>query len=257
MHRWLLFPIVAATLWAQGTAPAKARAEKALRARVDQFYTLQVQKKYRQAEAFVAEDTKDIYYNSHKSEMLGFSVTNVELSDKNTKAKVTIKARSTMMIMGAGRLPFEAPAVTLWKIENGVWVWYVDMEFAKRTPFGSVRAADGAKDSEKPNLAAMVKQPDVAALQNQVKIDRTSIVLTAAEPVQTATIENGMPGFVDVTLSPERVAGVAVELDKTHLAAGERASVRFRKTGDGAAEGFVHISVSPLNTQFDIHIKAN
>jgi hypothetical protein len=265
MDRWLLLPVIAAALWAQETAPAAAEAEKALRARVDQFYTLQVQKKFRQAEAFVAEDTKDFYYNSHKTDLLAFSVTKVEMLDNNTKARVTVSAKATMMLMGAGRLPFESPAVTLWKIENGAWVWYIDQDAVKQSPFGQMRPPDGgmasAKDgttgSDRPNLAAMIKAPDLAALQSQVKIDRTSVVLTAAEPVQTATISNGMPGFVDVTLGPERVAGVSVEIDKTHLAAGEKAAVRFRKTGSAAAEGSVHVSVSPLNTQFDVRVKAN
>jgi len=157
MDRWLLFPVVAATLWAQEAAPAAADAEKALRARVDQFYTLQVQKKFRQAEAFVAEDTKDFYYNSHKSDLLGFSVTKVELLDNNTKAKITVNAKATMMIMGAGRLPFESPAVTLWKIENGAWVWYIDQEEAKQSPFGQMRRADGGPGSEKNGAAGFRK----------------------------------------------------------------------------------------------------
>jgi hypothetical protein len=256
MHRWLLLPVVASTLWAQEAAPA-AEAEKALRARVDQFYALQVQKKFRPAEAFVAEDTKDFYYDSHKTDLQSFSVTGVELLDDNTRAKVTVKARTMMMIMGAGRLPLDAMSVTLWKIENGQWVWYVD-QTVKQTPFGAIRPADGASPgTEKPNLAAMIKAPDIARLQSQVKIDRTSIVVTASEPVQSVTITNGMPGFVDVALGPERVAGVSVELDKTHLAAGEKASVRFRRTAAEAAEGAVHISVSPLNKQFEIHVRAN
>src|SRR5438477_1313222 len=149
MDRWLLFPIVAAILCAQEARPPAAEAEKALRARVDQFYTLQMQKKFRQAEAFVAEDTKDFYYNSHKSDLLGFSVTKIELLDTNTKAKVTVNAKATMMIMGAGRLPLESPAVTLWKIENGAWVWYIDQEAAKQSPFGQMRPADGGPGSDK------------------------------------------------------------------------------------------------------------
>ena len=43
----LLFPAVAATAWAQQTSPAAAKAEQALRERVQRFYQLQQDKKYR------------------------------------------------------------------------------------------------------------------------------------------------------------------------------------------------------------------
>ena len=48
---------MAITAWAQQTNPAASKAEKALRARAQQFFQLEVDKKYRQAEAFVAVET--------------------------------------------------------------------------------------------------------------------------------------------------------------------------------------------------------
>ena len=62
MDRRLLFPAVADTAWAQQSSPEAVAAEKALRERVQQFYQLQQDKKYRDAEAIVADDTKDSYY---------------------------------------------------------------------------------------------------------------------------------------------------------------------------------------------------
>jgi len=44
MDRRLLFPALAATAWAQQTSPAQAAADKALRARLNQFYQLMVEK---------------------------------------------------------------------------------------------------------------------------------------------------------------------------------------------------------------------
>ena len=57
IDRRFLFPVAAATAWAQQPSPATAEAEAALRARAEQFFQLQVDKKYRPAEAMVAEDT--------------------------------------------------------------------------------------------------------------------------------------------------------------------------------------------------------
>jgi len=80
------FPAVAITAWAQQTNPAAAKAEKALRARVEQFFQLQVDKKFRQVEPMVAADSKDLYYNASKPDLKAFEVQKVELLDHNTRA---------------------------------------------------------------------------------------------------------------------------------------------------------------------------
>ncbi|MDE3197914.1 MAG: hypothetical protein KGN84_16315, partial [Acidobacteriota bacterium] len=101
MDRRLLFPAVAATAWAQQASPAAAEAEKALRDRVQQFYQLQVDKKYRQAEAIVADDTKDLYYEMGKPDIIAFSLGTVELLDGGMKANVLVKAKLRLLMAGA------------------------------------------------------------------------------------------------------------------------------------------------------------
>jgi hypothetical protein len=257
MIRRLLFPVLAVTAWAQQASPGAVEAEKALRARVEKFYQLQIDKKYRQAEAFVAEDTKDAYVAMGKGDLLAVGIQQVELLADNTRAKVTVKSKSTVMIMGAGRMPFEMPAVTLWKIENGEWVWYIDQDAVRQTPFGEMKPLSSKGDSGKPNFQDLTKPPDLDALRRQVQIDRLSVGLTDAEPVQVATISNGLPGGIDISLGPERVAGVSVSLEKTHLVNGEKGNVVIRKTSQKGGEGLIHVLVSPLNMQFDVRVKAN
>ena len=63
MDRRLLFPAIAATAWAQ--QPSQPSTE-ALRDRVQQYYQMMVDKKYRQAEAMVAMESKEDYYNGKK-----------------------------------------------------------------------------------------------------------------------------------------------------------------------------------------------
>lgn len=261
MHRLLLFSLVAAAAWAQTTPPAApdtTDAEKALRARVQSFYQLQMDRKYRQAEALVAEDTKDWYYNSKKTEILGFSVLKVELLPGNTHAKVTLKAKSTLVVMGAGPLSIETPAVTDWKLENGEWVWYIDKQAASHSPFGQWKevVADG-KPAGNPALPSAVPVPDLGALSAQVKVDRTSVILSATSPEQIATISNGLPGDIDLTVNADPSAGISASLDKSHLAAGGQALLTIRKTGSLGTKGSVHVQVSPLDTQLDIQVSGN
>ena len=99
MDRRLLFPAVVATAWAQQTSPATAEAEKALRARAEQFYTLEVAGTYRQAEAMVAEDTKDYFYDHDKAKWKNFRIDKVEFTD-GTHARLIITVSQALRAPG-------------------------------------------------------------------------------------------------------------------------------------------------------------
>src|SRR4051794_20209879 len=99
IDRRFLLPIAAVTtVWAQQQSPEAAQAEAELRARVDQFFQLQVDKKFRQAESLVADDSKDAYYDGNKYNIKGFKIDTIQLLDDNTRAKVTIKGRVTFVM---------------------------------------------------------------------------------------------------------------------------------------------------------------
>src|SRR5215471_9362592 len=140
MDRRFVFPAVALTAWAQ-TSPGAAEAEKALRDRAQQFYQLQADKKYRQAEAMVADDTKDDYYASRKPDIKGFTIDKVELAPDLKTAKVIVKAKVTVMMPGAGATTFDLPTPTEWKFEDGEWRWYISQAARAATPFGNMHTS--------------------------------------------------------------------------------------------------------------------
>jgi len=253
-NRWLAVPVIAITAWAQETSPSAAEAEKALRARVEEFYQLQMDKKYRLAEKYVAEDTKDWYFSTGRGELLGFSIMKVEMLEGNTKANVTIKARSTMMVMGAGRLPYEMPSVTQWKIENGEWVWYIASQNVRQTPFGEMKATGDPKSAQSALAAAFAKAPSLDALKSQVVADKTTVTLSPENAEEIVMITNGLPGAADLEPGPNLIPGVAVDLDRKHLGAGEKATLRLRRIGSGSTSGAVSIAVSPLGTTLEIRV---
>jgi hypothetical protein len=255
--RKLLFPAMAVTAWAQQPSPATAEAEAALRARAEQFFQLQVDKKYRPAEAMVADDTKDLYYNGKKFNISSFSIEKIELLDDNTRARLTVKAKVTRAIPGFGFVDFDAPAATLWKLENGQWVYYVDQAATVQTPFGPVQEQKGAGKDAPPTLSKVGKAPDISTLQSMVKIDRNAVDLSPDSQTETVTVTNDLPGGVDLELQYGKVPGVSVELEKKHLEAGEKTVIHFRATSAGKAVGLVHVTVSPIGAQLDIHVNVN
>jgi hypothetical protein len=255
MDRRLLFPIAAVTAWAQQPSPEAAKAEAALRARAEQFFQLQVDRKFRQAESIVAEDSKDEYYNANKLNIKGFTIQKIELLDGAAKAKVAIKARVTLTVPGFGVLDLDSPSTSTWKLENGEWVYYVDPEAALQTPFGKLNpGSSGAGTSSGPRLFGGRGPMAASALKDQLKIDRNSVVLTADSPQQTVTISNELPGPVDLRVPEGQAQGFKVKIGKDHLERGERTDLQFTATDLKPGEQVVSVLVAPLNTQLDIQV---
>src|SRR5580658_3680287 len=141
MRRILLFPLVPAIAWSQqapsptSQAPV-SEAEAALRARVDQFYQLLVAKKFRQAEALVVDDSKDLYYNWGKPDIKGFDIKSVEFLDGGRAAKVTLTVTMYMAVAGAAPILFHMPSPSTWRLEQGKWSLWIDPDIALMTPMG-------------------------------------------------------------------------------------------------------------------------
>jgi hypothetical protein len=205
----------------------------------------------------VAGDSKDEYYNSNKYNIKSFKIQKIELFNNNTRAKVTILAKVTLIIPEAPPMDFEGPATSSWKIEKGQWFYHVDPPVNVQTPFGILNASKGGGQSSPVNMAQQ-KGPDIAALQEAVRIDRNSLVLTSGAPPETVTISNGLPGGADLEVQSDLtsgpVPGLSWELEKKHIEAGEKTVLRFQATGNGDRKGVVHLLVSPTAAQLDIAV---
>ena len=66
------------------------KVDKALRARIDEFYQDHVKQQFRKADTLVAADTKEFFYIQNKPAYLSCEVGHVEYSEKFTRAKATV-----------------------------------------------------------------------------------------------------------------------------------------------------------------------
>jgi hypothetical protein len=71
-------------------------------------------------------------------------------------------------------------------------------------------------------------------------------------------ITTGLPGPVDLRGDPhvERITGLSVKGERTHLDAGEKATVRLERVGQEKIGDIVEIVALPLNTPLDITVRS-
>jgi hypothetical protein len=228
-----------------------ADVDQALRARITAFYDLHVKGEFRKAEALVAEDTKDLYYSSNKTQYVSYEIGRIDYSDNFTRAKVTVLTEQYIMLPGFMGKPIKIPIPSTWKVVDGTWYWYVDPESLHMTPFGKLSPgpAPGSASATKSIPEIPTTVPDF--IFKLVKADKESVALQAGESGQV-TITNSAPGVMNISLTGS-VPGVEVKLDRTVLKAGENAVLTVR-AGDNALSGVLSIQVAQTNEVIPIQV---
>lgn len=196
--------------------------EKALRERIAGFYQAYVDGKFRSAEPFVAEDTKDLHYNQEKSKIGGFEIVKISWDDSFTKASVVTLVSTVIQLRGQN-IPAKAPMATRWKLEDGKWCYYVDPTLGRPSPVGTMKPGAGNREGGR-SAEAMMRDPNV--ILNQIKVSKERFLVRSWEKsADTVVVTNGMPGSVSLSLQIEPAAGLTYRVEKKELAAGESSKI--------------------------------
>jgi hypothetical protein len=238
-------------------AKAPPDVDEALRARMSGFYQSQVDGKARQAEKYVAEDSKDYYYDMQKPKYLSYEIQRIDYSENFTKAQAVIVVKMYLPFPGFQRDPLPVPIGSRWKVVEGQWYWYYDQEAARMTPFGKMTPG-AAPTGANSNVRDVSKGPDVASLRKQVQVDKREVQLKIREASSgEVAISNHLPGGITLHLQPLAVSGLTVQLDREELKGGEKAVVSFHfQPGEVARYAPVTaiVMVQPLNFQIPIKV---
>ncbi len=112
-------------LWAIGICfPVAASAqenqdqERALRARVEEFYNLVQLGRWTQAEAYLTAESKENFRNQSRSPFLGFEVESVKLDPDGNNAAVTVRLQ---VMAPPARAPVPVAQTTRWRLLDGLW----------------------------------------------------------------------------------------------------------------------------------------
>jgi hypothetical protein len=257
---FVLLSLVSAAACAQTPAPApqapavlKAppEVEQALRARVTEFFQLHVESNFQKAYGMVAEDTKVYYFNNKKNTYKSFRIAAVKfLNSDFTKASVDLECQQVMERVQFNGVVIPVPMTTLWKIEDGKWMWYRDPNYANLTPMGPSDVSKinpGATDEQ---IAARLKDltsPESIAkrglqIVGQSGLDKQEVTLAMDKPSSAeVTFHNGQSGYIKLELNAgDKVAGFSATLDKVDVGMNENAVLKLRydpPAGASAAGG--------------------
>lgn len=200
---------------------AAPEVEKALRERVTGFYQAFVDGKFRTAEQYVAEDTKDLFYNQEKTKIKGFEIIKIVWDDGFKKASV-VTTLDTVIQMRGQNIPAKAPIATNWKMDEGKWCYFVDPELGKMTPIGRMKPGPG--NGKGMNIEEMIKNPNI--ILNQVKVSKDKFLLHSWEKsADSVVVTNGMQGSITISFQTESIPGLTYKMEKTELGSGETAIV--------------------------------
>lgn len=217
----LLLPFLA---FAQEQAPPDVDQE--LRARVSGFYQNFLETSYspRKAEAFVAEDTLDFFYNALKQKYLSFQILKVTYSDDFRKAIVVVSAKMETS-MGGHTMLVDWPKDTHWKIENGKWCFYDHPADRPITPMGGVNPPSAAAAMDAPSAGVKPKNSSPEATraaglsvlrQQEMGLDKGVVIFSVDQASSTQVVfTNGADGDITIGLDAPVVRGLKAKLDKT------------------------------------------
>jgi hypothetical protein len=257
MLRLTLLAMLACAAWAQGDNPFNrppAEVDKALRARIMEFFQYHVTGEYRKAEALVAEDTKDYFYDHNKPKYMSVEISKIEYFDNFTKAKAIVLCEQRINNPAFGNRTFKVPTPSSWKLEKGQWYWWVEPENMNLTPFGRMTPGPevaGTKAAAAPTMPNIPSTGDF--LFDQVKLDKKQLTVPAGRS-EVVTIHNTAPGVMNISVI-QAPQGIEAKLSKSSLNSDEKATLTVT-SGKEPQSGELHLQVEPIGQKIVIPIVA-
>lgn len=255
--RSAVFFLFAVGLYGQSGADlfhkAPPAVDAALRARISKFYQLHIEGKYRQAEAMVADDTRDYFYNSGKPKYTGFTINRIDYSDDFTTAKAVVIVQRIVMMPGLTNEPRPWPEPSKWKLINGDWYWYLTHDDQLMTPMGLSKPSAGGETPRIPGQEEMAKALD------QVRADKTEVTLKPDEESSGQfVVSNPLAGAINLTVEAPPDPAFTARLDQADVPPGGKATITVEwKPGTHPAPRLIQIVVraQPVNVVIPLRVK--
>jgi hypothetical protein len=228
---------------------APADVDQALRARITEFFHYHVTGEHRKAEALVAEDTQDYFYNNNKPRYLSFEIKSIEYSDGYTKAKALVTVKMAVMLPGFNGKVMDIPTGSYWKLIDGKWYWYLSKAMQNASPMGEMHPGPPSADATPPALPMI--PATFNELFSQVKADKGAVAVKPGASDQVV-IFNGMVGPINLTVDG-KIDGIQAAFDHSEIKPGEKATMTVKAT-DGAKAGELTVHIQQTGQTIPIQV---
>ena len=272
MYRIAIFALLGTAAFAQTDAPPSekppAEVDKALRARVNDFYTLMKNHEYRKGEALIAEDTREYYYAGSKPDVHTFEILDIEYSDRFTHARAITRCTQPLVVAGFPPSEINVKLPSLWRFENGNWYLYEEpsrmdspgglqkkIEAAVEAGTAAATAdAAAAAGNGKPADSGMPKElpKNAGFAMGKIEVDRTAIALAPGTSEQIH-ISNHSPGPMMLELGYP-LKGVEPKLDRTDLNQGDNATLTLKANKEPFG-GIFYLRIMPTEEVITIRVQ--
>ncbi len=258
---WLAALLSTAAM-AQGPADlfqkAPPEVDQALRERATAFLQAHVDGKFRLADQYVADESKDAFFEAQKRRYRDFEIAKVTYSENYTKATVLAVCGTEMQLAMSSRpMLVKMPLTMYWKTVGGKWFWYLPPAPASYdTPFGKMKPGPDNPAGGSPS-GGMGQMPSLAQLSKLVAVDKSVVRLSATAPSAVVVLSSRMPGKVNAGIEGALPDGLDAKLDRSELKTGETAKLTLKLVDAAkiASSSFVvRLRVDPLNQVFPIRV---
>jgi hypothetical protein len=265
LHYVFLTGVLSLVSLAQGPTDLFQKAppeiDQALRERVTAFLQAHVDGKFRIADQYVAEESKDAFFESHKRRYHGFDIAKITYSEQYAKAVVLAVCGTEMQLPTSSRpIPVKMPLTMYWKIVDGKWLWYLPpAPSTYDSPFGKMKPGPNDPAGAAPPSApgGFGQAPSLEQLSRLAVIDKTEVALTPANPSASVTLTNKLPGKLTVQFDGATPAGLDAKLDRAELNTGESAKLTLKIVDAAklnAPPYTIRLRADPLNQVFAIKV---
>lgn len=226
-----------------------------LTARVSGFYAAFQAGQFRQAENFVDEESKELYYNVQKSRIMGHEIKSITWADDFRSARVMVVAMSIVPMVG--NKPVPVPVGGMWNLIDGEWYLHLTAPDKRRTPFG-IAGPSTAADLGQPTgtmipQGAGVAVPSIADMRQMMSLDESKVVFPAgltAATVKTIGMTSSAPtGFIlRVQVAGSAPDGLTVQIDPADVQPGGKGQITITydpTVGALSGERTLQFEVSP------------
>lgn len=233
--------------------------EEALRGRITKFYEAHRDGKFRVADQYVADDSKDVFFESDKRRCKTFEIAKITYTSQDfSAANVLVLCQTQMLMPPAGVMELKMPLASKWKVTGGDWFWYVEPNPTRESPFGKMAPGEG-KEGGLP--VAIPKGPDARELMLLVSADKSVLkFLPGTAGSDELVISSELPGQAQLSIDGPPLPDVKLELERSVLNGKEAAKLVARyqpdpkqPRGKGATAEF-RIVVQPVNKVIPVQI---